>query len=131
IPRNGLFKDFALGTHPVPPTGGACRYVWNHHMVGRYDKSDEVRLRQNITGYDTAPLSHVVGSGLCDGDRVQAAPSSSLFSAASSSGCSASSSIQPALTRAFMMIASASVAVRLKPSSAPTMRVRSLSLPCS
>src|SRR6185437_14094480 len=108
--------------------------IGHHHAIGPGDKTQQTVLGQNLARDNVTPLAlvcahRVVRLVLYRLHQASAGSSPSPPSSAASS--STSSSIQPALTRAFMMMALASSLERLKLSSAPGTRTRSLSLPVS
>ena len=109
--------------------------------VGADDKADERVFGQHFARDDAAAFARARAAQLLAfarviGDAARLSRSAFLRGFAgflgtvfgSSAGSSGNSSIQPIFTRAFMMMALASSAVRSKPSSAPGMRTRSLSL---
>ena len=135
---HGLGEGGAAGLHPHTPTRQLGAHIGNHVAIGIGDEPDKTVLGQNFARDDVTTLAQagvVDNHGvrhrivLVDFDRCchQASVVSSP-SATSSSTTSGSASIQPMATRAFMMMALASSLVRLKPSRAPGMRTRSLSL---
>src|SRR6185312_5606314 len=127
--RDRAFKDRAVRAHPNSAPRQFRRDVGNHIAIGRDSEADELRFLAHLARDDALPFAHRL-TVLFDGHRqIQASSSLAVSSSAtSSSTTSGSSSIQPIFTRAFMMMALASSAVRLKPSRKPGTRMRSFSL---
>ena len=131
VPGNRNFKNAALSRDPESASRKGGGDVGDHAAVGVRHEADQLLFRQHLAGNDAAPLAHrlrIIGLGRTWRFRHASSCSSET---ASSAGCSGNSSIQPALTRAFMMMALASSVERLNDSRAPGTRTRSLSLPSS
>ena len=129
-----VVDGLARRRHPQAAARQFGRDIGHDLAIRRGDKADQTMLSGMISPDDDAAafarrialpvvLIHVVRRS-----GHQASVVLLGFGVSSAGASSTGSSIQPILTRAFMMMALASSAVRLKPSSAPGTRTRSLSL---
>ncbi len=129
--RDRNFNRATIGRHPESPAGEPDADVRNHAAIGIGYEADQPVVRQHLARDDAAAFANRIGLIGLDRRRCCRHTSPCSSTASSSAGSSGSSSIHPAFTRAFMMMALASSVVRLNDSSAPGTRTRSLSLPSS
>src|SRR5579871_2757438 len=120
------FKHPAVRRYPHSPTGKSRRDVGYDRTLRVDHEAQQLFFRKNAPCDDAAAFPHVGGRIVGEG-CMQIHALSCASSAAASSGA-AGSSIQPAFTRASMIMAFASSEVRLNLSRAPGTRTRSFSL---
>lgn len=130
VSHNGAFKGFAPGRDPHSAARQFCGQVGYHNSLRVDHETYEASIAMRFARDDAAALAAADRSfRIAQGRLSRHASCCSICSGASASGASgAGGSIQPAFTRASMMMALASSCVRLKPSSAPGTRTRSFSL---
>ena len=131
-PGDSAFKNAPLRRNPHSAAGQSCRNI-RHQLSLRIDpEANKTTFGKCFARNDATTLAHSPSSVcFCLGQSRHHSALCSSSSADSSISCSAGASIQPAFTRASMMMMFASSAVRLNFSSAPGTRTRSLSLPTS